>query len=72
MKGSAGHMGTDVGLVATAFMMLVVGAWIAESGGFAIVVAIMLIGLIALFVPFAVIYHEQHELERTPRRHPRA
>ena len=68
MKGSTGHIGTDVGLVATAFMMLVAGAWIAESGGFAIAVAITLIALIALFVPFAVMYHEQHELERTTRR----
>jgi hypothetical protein len=63
MNDSSRHTAADIGLVATAFMMLVVGAWIAESGGFAFVVAIVLIGLIALFVPSAVVRHEQ----RTPR-----
>jgi hypothetical protein len=53
-----------------AFVILVVGAWLAQSGGFAVAVAIVLIGLIAAFVPIAVILGEEHDLpSNTPHVH---
>lgn len=68
MRDSTRHIATDIGLVAAAFVMLVTGAWIAQSGGFAIAIAIVLIGFIAVFVPIAVILHEEHDLPSNTRR----
>jgi ATP/ADP translocase len=65
-------MARKIGLVAV-FMVLVGGAWIAQSGGFAVAVAIVLIALIAVFVPIAVILREEHDLlSNTPRSTHRA
>jgi hypothetical protein len=71
MRGSTKHTGTDVGIVASAFVMLVTGAWIAESGAFTIVIALIAICLIAVLVPIAVIMHEERNLPSSPR-HPHA
>jgi hypothetical protein len=46
-------------IVAAGFVALVVAAAIAGDGGFALAVGLVLIGLIAMFVPMAVIQHEQ-------------
>jgi len=68
MRGSNRHIALDIGLVAVAFVILVTGAWLAQSGGFALTIAIVLIGFIAVFVPIAVILHEEHELHSNTRR----
>jgi Na+/melibiose symporter-like transporter len=68
MRGSTRHNFGDTGIVAAAFVMLVIGAWIAESGGFAFVIALIAICLIAVFVPIAVMLHEERNLPSNPRR----
>jgi len=45
----------------------VAGTWVAQSGGFAVAVAIVLIGFIAALVPIAVILHEEHDLPSNTR-----
>jgi hypothetical protein len=70
MRRSTRHMARKIGLVA-AFMALVGGVWVAQSGGFAVAVTIVLIGFIAAFVPIAVILREEHDLpSNTWRTHP--
>jgi hypothetical protein len=68
MRGSTSHIARNIGLVAVVLVALVAGAWIAESGAFALTVAIVLVGLVAVFVPFAVILREEHDLPSHVRR----
>ena len=52
---------------AAAFVILLAGVWVAQSGGFAVAVAIVLIAFIAALVPIAVILHEEHDLASNTR-----
>jgi uncharacterized membrane protein YhaH (DUF805 family) len=67
-RDSTSAIARTIGFAAVLFAALVAGAWIAESGGFALTVAIVLIGLIAVFVPIAVILREEHDLPSHGRR----
>jgi hypothetical protein len=66
MRSSTRHIAGKIGLVA-AFVVLVGGAWVAQSGGFAVAVAIVLIAFIAALVPIAVIVQEEHDLPSDTR-----
>jgi mono/diheme cytochrome c family protein len=67
-----GHTTRNVAIVAAGFVALVVAAAIAGDSGFALAVGLVLIGLIAMFVPIAVIHHEQRGLPHDPRLSPPA
>ena len=69
MRSSTRHMTRKIGFAA-ALVILLAGALVAQSGGFAIAVAIVLIAFIAALVPIAVILHEEHDLpSNTPHTH---
>lgn len=66
MRSSTRHIAGKIGLVA-AFVALLGAAWVAQSGGFAVAVAIVLIAFIAALVPIAVIVREEHDLPSDTR-----
>jgi mono/diheme cytochrome c family protein len=61
------HTTRNIVIVAIGFVALVVAAGIAGDSGFALAVGLVLIGLIAMFVPLAVITHEEREVPIDPR-----
>lgn len=69
MRGSREDNGADVGIVVVAVWMLVAGAWIAQSGGFAITIALILAGIVAVIVPIALMRHEAHTRNRSHTLH---
>ena len=66
MRGQS-HTTRNIVIVAVGFVALVVAAGIAGDSGFALAVGLVLIGLIAMFVPLAVITHEQRGVPIDPR-----
>jgi mono/diheme cytochrome c family protein len=62
-----GHTTRNVLIVAVGLVGLVVAAAIAGDSGFALAVGLVLVGLIAMFVPIAVIAHEQRGIPLDPR-----
>lgn len=67
MNDSLNHTTRNVVFVAAAAVALFVTAWIAQDVGFAIAIGLVLAGVIAVFVPFVFIYHDEHGLPRDSR-----
>jgi mono/diheme cytochrome c family protein len=61
------HTTRNIVIVAIGFVGLVVAAAIAGDSGFALAVGLVLVGLIAMFVPLAVIAHEDPRPGGPPR-----
>jgi hypothetical protein len=70
MRRRPSHMTRNFIIVVIGVAALVIAAAIAEDSGFALAVGLVLIGLIAMFVPLAVILHEEREVPIDARPSP--
>lgn len=67
MRGSSEHIGSDIGVIVVAIWMLVAGAWIALSGGFAITAALVLSGIVAGIASLTVLGYLERHRDRSAR-----
>jgi cytochrome c2 len=63
MRRRPTHTTRNIAIVTIGLGALVIAAAIAQDSGFALAVGLVLIGLIAMFVPLAVILHEEREID---------
>ena len=69
MRGPSEHLGSDIGLIVVAVWMLVAGAWVALSGGFAITVALVLSGIVSGIATITMLGYLARHRDRSGTTH---